>query len=236
MLTQRDDAGALHDAPILIAAPAVVSSALAEEADAMPGDPFDATWTDEEEKARAAVRDGTAVAAVLVDLRETPTSSSSVRGRTTASTTPWSPRSPRRAARDRTVEVQQVAEGEADAAARVRWFVLLCGLVGFGFVLVISLVRGPVASTWAGGESGGAGVASVAGAALCSSSRRRASGATLCVIAVGAGYAFTLGAIALAVEALTGLVGLVAMSAPTSSWPRRSSPAPVATCCPSRGQ
>lgn len=51
-LTLRDGAGSPHDVPILIAAPAVVSSALADEAGAMPGDPFDASWTDDEDEAR----------------------------------------------------------------------------------------------------------------------------------------------------------------------------------------
>src|SRR5690242_6571902 len=60
-----------HRVPIVVAAPAVVAQQLAAEAAAMPGAPFAADWTDDADEARAAVRDGRAVAAVLVDLRET---------------------------------------------------------------------------------------------------------------------------------------------------------------------
>ena len=60
-----------HRAPLTIAAPAVVAQQLAEEAAAMPGQPFEADWTDDAAAAREAVRSGRSVAAVPVDLRET---------------------------------------------------------------------------------------------------------------------------------------------------------------------
>ena len=87
-LTLRDDAGSPHRVPIVIAAPAVVAQQLADEADSMPGAPFDATWTDDEDEARERVRDGRAVAAVLVDLRTTRDVVVSTATPTPASTTP----------------------------------------------------------------------------------------------------------------------------------------------------
>ena len=48
-----------------------MAQSLADDAQSMPGTPFDAEWTDDEDEARQAVKDGTAVAAVLVDLRGT---------------------------------------------------------------------------------------------------------------------------------------------------------------------
>lgn len=217
-LTLRDGAGSPHDVPILIAAPAVVSSALADEAGAMPGDPFDAGWTDDEDEARAAVRDGTAVAAVLVDLRET-TDVVLVNARADddLNQAVIDQISAVEKTHDRTVEVQDVAGSGSDGAAgRVRLFAVLCGLVGFGFVLVVSLVRGPVARTAGLGVVRvlGLGAVSVAGATLLQLLPATSLGdGTLAVLGLGALYAFTLGAIALAVEALAGLVGLVAVAA-----------------------
>jgi len=217
-LTMRDGAGSPHDVPILISAPAVVSSALADEAGAMPGDPFDATWIDDEDEARTAVHDGTAVAAVLVDLRET-TDVVLVNARADddLNQAVVDQISAVEKTHQRTVEVQEVAGTGSDGAAdRVRLFAVLCGLVGFGFVLVVSLLRGPVARTAGLGVLRvlGLGAVSLAGAALLQLLPATSLGdSTLAVLGLGALYAFTLGAIALAVEALAGLVGLVAVSA-----------------------
>jgi hypothetical protein len=217
-LTMRDGAGSPHDVPILIAAPAVVSSALADEAGAMPGDPFDAGWTDDEDEARAAVRDGTDVAAVLVDLRvTTDVVLVNARADDDLNQAVVDQISAVEKTHERTVEVQHVADSGSDGSAdRVRLFALLCGLVGFGFVLAVSLVRGPVARTAGLGVVRvlGLGAVSLAGAALLQFIPVTSLGDnTLAVLGLGTLYAFTLGAIALAVEALAGLVGLVAVSA-----------------------
>lgn len=206
-----------HRVPVLIAAPAVVAHELAAEATALPGEPFEATWTDDADEARAAVQDGTVVAAVLVDLRET---------RDVVLVNPRNDHELNQAviaridtieqARDRTTTVQQVRVTGSDAADRVRLQVLLCGLIGFGYAVVVSLVRGPVAAT------AGLGLARVLGLAATSLTgatllqllpATRLAGNDVAVVAIAAGYAFMLGVITLAAEALAGLLGLVVVAA-----------------------
>ncbi|WP_133059054.1 MULTISPECIES: DUF4185 domain-containing protein [unclassified Nocardioides] len=217
-LTQREDAGRPHQAPIVVTAPAVVAQSLADQADAMPDEPFDASWTEDVDEARAAVRDGAAVAAVLVDLRTTHDVvlvnarndrdlNRAVADRLTSIGT----------ARERTTEVQEIApSADDDPAGRVRVFVLLCGLFGFGAVVAISLVRGPFARTAGLGvlRIGGLGVVSLGAASVLQLLPATALGGNdPAVIALGAGYGLTLGVITLAVEALAGLVGLAAVAA-----------------------
>ena len=217
-LMLRDDAGQPHRVPLLIAAPAVVAQSLADDAQSMPGTPFDAEWTDDEDEARQAVKDGTAVAAVLVDLRETEDvvlvnaradgdlNDAVVDQLRSISTS-----------QDRTVRVQQLARaGSAGAADRVRWFVILTGLLGFGFVLVVSLVRGPVARSARLGvlRVVGLGAVAVAGTTLLQAlPATTLPGNDLALIGLGALYVFTIGVLTLAVEALAGLVGLAAAAA-----------------------
>jgi hypothetical protein len=43
--TQREVASRSHLAPIVVTAPAVVAESLADQADAMPDEPFGASWT-----------------------------------------------------------------------------------------------------------------------------------------------------------------------------------------------
>ena len=138
-----------HRAPVLVAAPAVVAQALAHEASTLPGDPFEADWTADPLAADRAVRDGEAVAAVLVDLPAThdvvlvnggadPALNQAVVDRITAI----------EEARDRTVEVRELTRpGTSGAETAIRTYVLLCGLLGFGFVLAVSMVRGPAAAS-----------------------------------------------------------------------------------------
>lgn len=206
-----------HRVPLVVAAPAVVAHELAAEASAMPGEPFDASWTDDADEARQAVRDGSVVAAVLVDLRGTrdvvlvnprhdPDLNRAVLARIDAV----------EQARDRTTTVQQVRVTGSDAADRVRLLVLLCGLIGFGYVVVVSLVRGPVAATAGLGLLRVLGLAatSVAGALLLQlAPGTRLAGNEIVVVAIAAGYAFMLGVVTLAAESLAGLVGLVVVAA-----------------------
>jgi hypothetical protein len=217
-ITLRGDAREPHGVPLLIAAPAVAAMSLSADADAMSGTPFDATWTDDEDEARSAVLDGTVVAAVLVDLRRTKDVvlvnaradgrlNDAVADRIAAIS----------ASHDRTVTVQEVAEaGSGRAAGRVRWFVVLSALLGFGFVLGVSLVRGPVAGSTRLGllRVTGLGVVAVAGAVLLQLAPwTRLPGDDPTIIWSGALYIFTMGAITLAVEALAGLVGLAVAAA-----------------------
>ena len=169
-ITLRGDAREPHRVPLLIAAPAVAAMSLSHEADAMSGTPFDATWTDVEDEARSEVLDGTVVAAVLVDLRRTQDVvlvnaradgklNDAVADRIAAIS----------ASHDRTLTVQEVAQaGAARAAGRVRWFVGLSALLGFGSVLGISLARGLVAGAARLGllRALGLGVVAIAGALL----------------------------------------------------------------------
>jgi hypothetical protein len=215
-LTQRSDAGEPHAVPIVIAAPAVVAAALADEAAAMPGEPFDPTWTDDASAARAAVVDGDAVAAVLVDLRGTH-DVVLVNGHNDAELNDAVVQEIRtiERTRDRTFDVESVGATASDAADRLRLYVLLCGGLGFGSVLVLSLVRGPIA------RSATLGVVrvlllaamSVVGAAVLQLLPTTSlPGSAPAAIGIGALYAFTLGVAALAVEALAGLVGLAAVA------------------------
>lgn len=206
-----------HRVPVLVVAPAVVAHELAVEADGLAGRPFDADWTDDPDLARAAVRDGTAVAALLVDLRETrdvllvnprhdPDLTDAVTDRLTAV----------EKARDRRLEVRPVVTSGADAAQRVRWYVVLCGLLGFGYAVLVSLVRGPVAATAGRGLLRLTGLAAVAVAGvglLQLLPATRLPGDDLRIVALGAAYVFTIGAVTLAVEALAGLVGIAAVAA-----------------------
>ena len=207
-----------HRAPLTIAAPAVVAQQLAEEAAAMPGQPFEADWTDDAAAAREAVRSGRSVAAVLVDLREThdvvlvnggadPELNAAVADRLASI----------EKARDRTVEVRELTRpGTAEAEVSIRDYVLLCGLLGFGFVIAISLVRGPVAESATGGavRLGALALVSGLGATLLQLLPGTGlPGSDLEVIGIGAGYAFAIGAVTLAVESLAGLVGLAIVAA-----------------------
>ncbi|KQW47897.1 hypothetical protein ASC77_15915 [Nocardioides sp. Root1257] len=217
-LTLRGGERAPHHVPLLIAGPAVVAESLAGEAGSMPGEPFDATWTDDEDEARAAILDGTVVAAVLVDLRTTQdVVLVNARADHALNDAVVESIASVERAHDRTVTVEELAKEGADGAAgRVRMHVLLLGAVGFGFVLLISLVRGPVASSARLGVLRVVALAgvSVAGAALLQVvPATRLPGDDLAIIGLGALYAFSLGALALAVEALAGLVGLTAAAA-----------------------
>jgi uncharacterized protein DUF4185 len=214
----HDDAGVPHHVPVLITAPAVVGAALTDEVASMDGTPFDATWTEDEPTARAAVRDGTVVAAVLVDLTETEDVVLVNRGADRDLNAAVVDRvASIEETHDRTITVQQVGRsGSGDAAGRVRRYVALCGLLGFGFVLVVSLIRGPVARSATLGVVRVVGLvgASVVGAVLLQVlPATTLPGDGLAVIGLGALYAYTLGVVTLAVEALAGLVGLVGVAA-----------------------
>ncbi|MBC2931610.1 DUF4185 domain-containing protein [Nocardioides sp. zg-1228] len=218
MIARSADAQEPHQVPLLVAAPAVVASSLADDADTMAGAPFDATWTDDEDEARSAVHDGTAVAAVLVDLRTTrdvvlvnARADAALNDAVTDRLETIS------ASRDRTFAVEELAVEDSDAAERVRWFVLLAGVLGLGVALVLSLVRGR-----AGGSDRSrllpavvalGGVAVTGAAVLQLAPATRLPGDDPAVIGIGALYVFTMGAVVLGAEALAGVVGLATATA-----------------------
>ena len=211
--------GEPHRVPVVVSAPAVVAETLADQANAMPGEPFDATWTGSDQAAREAVADGTVVAAVLVDLRETrdvvvvsayadPALADAVTDRLRSVED----------SRERTFELVAVpaAADGSDAADRVRLFVVLCGLAGFGAVVVVSLLRGPVAPSLARGlvRVGVLAATAVAtGALLQALPGTRLPGDDVALVAVAAGYILAIGLLTLAVEALAGLAGLAVAAA-----------------------
>ena len=89
------------------------------------------------------------------------------------------------------------------------------GSLGFGVVVAISLVRGPVARTAGTGSPGYCCWRCLDLAVLGIQLLPATSlpGNDLAVVALGAGYAFTLGLLTLAVEALAGLAGLAVVAA-----------------------
>ncbi|MGB0100278.1 MAG: hypothetical protein WBP61_08355, partial [Nocardioides sp.] len=208
-----------HRVPIVIAAPAVVAQSLSDDADALPADPFEASWTDDPAAARAAVRDGRAVAAVLVDLSETQDvvvvnarSDGDLNDAVTDRLAAVGK------AQGRTLEVREIAQADADGAAgRIRLVLLLCGLLGFGVTVAISLGRGPIARA-SGAEVmlrvGVVGATSLVGAVLLQLLPvTRLPGSDVEVIALSAAYLLSLGLITLAAEMLAGLAGLAGVAA-----------------------
>lgn len=209
-----------RDVPVLIAGPAVVAEPLAGEANALPGAPFRAGWIDDEDAARAAVRDGGAVAVLMVQLTGT---------EDVLLINPLGDRALNDAvvdqareaekARGRTIVVDHEVRARAadgDGAAGVRRFVLLCALLGAGYVLVISFANGPIPASLRLGvvRVAGLGAVSLAGATLLQLLPATSlTGDSLVVIGLGAGYAFVTGLLALSFESLAGLAGLAAAAA-----------------------
>jgi len=214
----RSDQLRPRQVPVLVVGPAVVAQQLAAEADALPDEPFRADWLDDGVAAREAVRDGEAVAALLVRLAGTEdllvvhaqgdaTLNDAVADRVAAL----------EAARDRTVKVTEVTRpdrvdaGHSTGAQEVRRMVLLCVALGGGFVLVVSFARGPVAATRRLGVVRVVGLACVAilGATLLQLIPATAlAGEPVHVLAIAAAHIFAIGLLALAFEALAGFVGL----------------------------
>lgn len=206
--------------PIVISAPALVAARLADDANAMPGAPFEATWTDDEDEARQRVDDGDAVLAVLVDLRTTEDVvvvdargdadlNQAALARVRSVEKSWG----------RTARLEPVGDdGAGGSLGRIRWYVALCGLLGLAYSLVVSLVRGPMAATFGLGllRVVGLGAWSIGVAALAQWVPALAlPGNELAVVGIGALAGFTIGAFTLALESLFGLVGIVAAAAVT---------------------
>ncbi|MDT0202852.1 DUF4185 domain-containing protein [Nocardioides sp. AE5] len=199
-----------HRVPVVVATAPVVAVSLAEEANALPGEPFAARAAIDEESARRAVAEGTAAAALVVDLAGTadvlvvsgalaPETADAVIERVTGLEDSYR----------RTVTVQAVPTTYADPAT-VDLFSLSTHVVGFVVILVISLLRGPVGRTSRRNRARHlvlAGIAAVTGL-LLSVIAPGPGGPFLVVAALLALAVVLAGAVTLALEALAGLAGL----------------------------
>jgi hypothetical protein len=128
-------------------APAVVAQAVAAEANDLEGRPFVASAADDPAAARADVRRGLRVTALLVDLTGTsdvlvlndqrdPRLNRAVRSQVAAL----------EEAHGRTLVVQNVSTNEVSARS-IYTLALLCNVIGFLLVVALSLRAGPVART-----------------------------------------------------------------------------------------
>lgn len=199
---------ALHDAPVLLVGPDVVTAQLVAEVEALDGHPVRAGATENPEAARAALDAGRAVAALEVDLAGT---------RDTLLLAPdHSPdRDDALVALVRSVEEQRgrtvdVVPGGGPHVAGLAHadLALLAALLGFLLVLVVSLVWGPFARTLRRGlaRQAGIGTAALAAAAVVAVVAD-ARGGTLALVT--AAVVVAAGGVTLLCEALAGLRGLV---------------------------
>lgn len=136
-----------HLVPATVVAPAVVAQAVAAQADDLDGRPFVAIAADDPRVARDDVRRGLTTAALVVDLAHTtdvlvlnekrdPRLNEAVRNQIVEL----------EASYGRTVTVQNVSSTGVDTRS-VYTLALLCCVVGFLLVVVVSLRAGPVART-----------------------------------------------------------------------------------------
>lgn len=217
LLVGSSTTGRPHQVPVAISAPALVAHAVAKEANALPGTPFDARPVSSGEQARAEVVGGTSVAALVIDLRGTrdvvylnPAQDGALNEAVEAQARAISE------SYGRTLDVDLV--GAADLGDRapglsdqIDNFTLATSVLGFAIVLIISFVRGPIARTAALGATRLAVVSAVAltiGYLLTALplTRLPAEGGRLAVL--GALAIVLAAATTMALEALAGLAGL----------------------------
>ena len=201
-------------APVGVAAPAIVADSLARESDSLPGHPFDSRVLTTSAEARSEVRDGSLVAALVVDLSST--SDTLYVGGANGSTLV-------KAVTDR---VRAVEESHGRAAtvtdlvpARshdkdqyfVRLLVLIWTVIGFAVAAGIAVAKGAQAPTRAtsvvrlAGLGGVAVVAGLIGAIVAASSY---DGHLLPVWLLGTLSVFAAGATTMACQSLFGLAGI----------------------------
>ncbi|MFW6773243.1 hypothetical protein ACOACO_03090 [Nocardioides sp. CPCC 205120] len=199
---------ALHDAPVLLVGPDVVTAQLVAEVEALEGHPVRAGATENPAAARAALEAGRAVAALEIDLAGT---------RDTLRLAP--DHAPDRddalvalvrsveEQRGRTVEVVPGGGPHVGGLAPAD-LALLGALAGFLLVLVVSLAWGPFARTLRRGlaRQAGIGTAALAAAAVVAV-LADARGGTLALV-IGA-VVVAAGGATLLCEALAGLRGLL---------------------------
>ena len=158
-----------HAAPIRIVAPRVVSTTLVEHANALPGKPVNAVALGTAQEARASVREGRSVAAIVVDLAaQTDTLylasangadlNRAVREQIDAVETSFGRKA---------VIRDLVPARDGDSGQRgVYLITAACILTGFGVAIAIAWRRGPVAPSLAGGTGrmvGAAGISAAVG-------------------------------------------------------------------------
>ena len=219
--------GEPHHVPLAVAAPGVVAGSLAEEANALPGEPFSAIplpVTDVADglvHARSTVEDGSSVAAMVVDLRgardllllnsaRDTRLNDSVLARVRSVETSY----------HRTIDVEYTNGARADKNTAVAASVgpahaynvtLAASIVGFLLVLLISLARGPVAPTLRLGVRRVvvvAGLSLVAGLLLVTLPGTSLPGPAMELAALDALSVLVAALSTLALEALAGLAGL----------------------------
>lgn len=140
-----------HRAPVTISAPAVVATALAEQANSRDGAPLDAGVAASPEQARRDVEQGRAVAAVVIDLRlnratllvsagQGEALSDAVSSEVRQLAEPFSA----------TVTTRDVGSGPAGSAAQrsLRLLVGAAVLMGLGIAMAAAWRDGPVTDTW----------------------------------------------------------------------------------------
>jgi hypothetical protein len=208
-----------HRAPLVVVAPPVVATAIVDQANGLAGAPVDAQIGASDGAARRAVRDGDAVAAVLVDLRrETDTVLvAGARGSRLNDVVADQVRTFERTfGRDvRLVELVPARAGDAGQ----RWAYAAVGawlLVGFVIALVVTWRRGPVAASFRLGARRLLACATVAvGAALLigATAAVRYDGGFAAWWLAGALAVFTVTATTLALESLFGVMGIGAATA-----------------------
>lgn len=191
----------LHDAPLVLVGPEVVTAALVAELQSVKDDGVTVGGTQSREDALDALDRGEVVGVVELDLT----------GATDRLLLPED-RSPARDAalidvvratedrHDRSVEVSGGHEGLSQVA-----YAGLAALAGYGFVLVLSLARGPVAATLRHGIGRLLGIAAAGtvGGALAAWSWSPEVGVVVGLVMVA------VGTTTLAFEALAGLRGLI---------------------------
>ena len=231
-LVRDPGTGEPHHVPLAISAPGVVAWSLAEEAAALPGEPFSATplpSTDPADglvHARSTVGDGSSVASLVVDLRGTrdilvlnpgrdPRLNDSVLARVRAV----------EAGYHRSVDVDYTngtgppggtPGGGRAGPEQAYTFTLAASFVGFLLVLVISLTRGPVAPTLRKGVRRIAVVVALslaAGPLLVTLPATSLPGPATELAALGALSVAAAALSTLALEALAGLAGLTLAAA-----------------------
>ncbi|GAB2868607.1 hypothetical protein [Nocardioides pacificus] len=211
--------GAPHHVSLVIAAPPIVAQSLAERAEALPGEPFQAAALADAAEARTRVQEGDVTAAVLVDLvadrdrllvstADDPALREAIEVRVAAVGASYG----------RELEVRVLETAQNPGAERT-WAHLLSGawvVVGFLLAAALTMVRGPVARTGTH-----AALRLVGLTAVCSILGLVAAVATRSLYAVDlwqlwaiAGAAMLVAAwVMLAFESLFGLAGIGAASA-----------------------
>lgn len=210
VLATTGEEGVPHRAPVAVVTAPVVAQALADQANAMEDEPFAAEVASDSEEARDGLRQGAVVAVLEVDLRGTRDRlvlndangdrlNDAVRQRIEAVETSY----------QRTVEVHRI-DTSAGEPGLPRWLTLVANVVGFLFVVLVSVWRGPVARTFGRALVRHLGLAatSVVTAAVLTWTPVGPDDPSVQAWAIIALSMMVAGSVTLALEAVAGLAGL----------------------------